>query len=444
MFCTIQLSKSDPTPLYIQLASELAKLIKTGDLPANTKLPTIRSLSRTLCINRDTVVSAYKLLENQGLIIAYVGNGTYVSPQQFSKDPQTPAPIACSSLSFPKNFFSKKLLQDIISDVVSNEGWDAFSDPLHREKGAIREAIAEYLRSVGIDAISAQLRLVQHFSKFLLDLLKLHPEHCICIEAYHDLTYTSFLRSLGIKLIEIPMTSEGMDLDILEETLRTHAVSFIWVSSYIQNPTGVSYSEQNKRRLLALANAHHCYILEDGTYSDFVYADTALKPLYQMDTDDLVIYFYHFSKLYLPHLQYSFIALPSHLSSRLLDPSEYTFNERVLYFYMKSAAFDQLRVYLVHTNHLFYQKVLAVLDKASDVFEIYETHTGPFFWIKPRLHTVSEVSNIFLKNHIIISPGELFSFKSQCPYFRLSLTQLNEETLPLLLKSLHELSAKGQ
>ena len=44
MFCTIHLSKSDPTPLYIQLASELAHLIKIGEIPERTKLPYVHFL----------------------------------------------------------------------------------------------------------------------------------------------------------------------------------------------------------------------------------------------------------------------------------------------------------------------------------------------------------------------------------------------------------------
>ena len=77
MFHAISLSKSDPTPLYIQLACELAKLIQDGVLVEGFKLPTIRSLSKQLSINRDTVVSAYKLLEQQGLVESFIGKGTY-------------------------------------------------------------------------------------------------------------------------------------------------------------------------------------------------------------------------------------------------------------------------------------------------------------------------------------------------------------------------------
>ena len=116
MFCTIHLSKSDPTPLYIQLASELAHLIKIGEIPERTKLPTIRTLSRKLKINRDTVVNAYKVLENQGLVVAHVGSGTYVSPLTSQKDYESETnlqTISCSTLSFNKDYFPTSLITQL-------------------------------------------------------------------------------------------------------------------------------------------------------------------------------------------------------------------------------------------------------------------------------------------------------------------------------------------
>ena len=109
MFHTIKLSKSDPTPLYIQLASELAKLIQSESLIVGMKLPTIRFLSQQLSINRDTVVSAYKLLENQGLVESHIGKGTYISAPPLlapiSSPVASPSRICCSHIGVPKYFF---------------------------------------------------------------------------------------------------------------------------------------------------------------------------------------------------------------------------------------------------------------------------------------------------------------------------------------------------
>lgn len=442
MFCTIQLLKSDPTPLYIQLAQELAQLIKTGALPAQTKLPTIRSLSKKLNINRDTVVSAYKLLENQGLIIAYVGSGTYVGSMHTSDNLLPLSPIACSSIGFPKNLFPTSILQEIMEQIITTEGWDAFSDPLHRAKNHLRQAISTYFQSIGIEAGASQLRLTSNMFDFLIDLLKSHPSHYICVESYHDLTYISFLRSLGIKLIEIPLTPSGMDLEVLESALKSHQISFIWLSSYIQNPTGACYSEDCKAKLLELAHTYNCYLIEDTTYIDFTYSHSYFKPLFTMDYNERVILLHHFSKLYLPHLQYSFIALPNHLSKRLSDSDEYGLNERVLDYYLSSSSFSELRLSLIERSRYFYYLVHEKLLKLSTHLQVFTSEGGLFFFIKPLTQSIAELTNLFVAYNIVVAPSELFCNKSQSEYLRISISHLDATQCTALLDCLESLGKK--
>ena len=443
MFCTIHLSKSDPTPLYIQLASELAHLIKIGEIPERTKLPTIRTLSRKLKINRDTVVNAYKVLENQGLVVAHVGSGTYVSPLTTLEATHSETPITtvpCSTLSFNKDYFPTSLITELTEQIIKSEGWGAFSDPLYRERNLLRQSICQFFKSVGVVTTPAQIRFPKDFCSFLLDLLKVHPSSTICVEAYRDLTYSSFLRSLGFKIIEIPLTDDGLDLTYLEKQLQTEHIGFVWVSSYVQNPTGISYSLECKKRLIELAHLHHFYIIEDGTLSDFTYNHECLKPLYTLDTYGQVIYLYHFSKLYLPPLQYTFIALPNSLHKKMNDPVVCTFNERLLHFYLESDALGKIRQEIIEKTYLAYLKVYEALLTVSHLLEVYSNKGSLFFWIRPIHISYEDFYNCFLKHHIILSPGEVFTHKSKCAYFRLSLAHLDEHTLPLIIECLKDLS----
>lgn len=442
MFCTIHLSKSDPTPLYIQLASELAHLIKVGELPERTKLPTIRTLSHKLKINRDTVVNAYKVLENQGLVVAHVGSGTYVSPLTTSTSSlttATPATLSCSTLSFNKDYFPTSLITQLTEQIIALEGWGAFSDPLYRERNMLRQSICQFFKSVGIVTTPVQVRFPKDFCAFLLDLIKIHTSSTICVEAYHDLTYSSFLRSLGFKIIEIPLTEEGMDLVYLEKLLQTEHIGFVWLSSYVQNPTGISYSSTSKQRLIELAHLNHFYIIEDGTLSDFTYSHECLEPLYTLDPYDQVIYIHHFSKLYLPPLQYTFVALPNSLHKKINDPVACTFNERLLHFYLESDDLGAIRQEIIEKSYVAYQKVYTALNEASHLLEIYAHKGSLFFWIRPTHISNDIFYNCFLKHHIIISPGELFTLKSKCTYFRISLAHLDDHTLPLMIDCLNEL-----
>lgn len=438
MFCAIRLSKSDPTPLYIQLANELARLIKTGAIPSKTKLPTIRTLSSKLKINRDTVVSAYKLLETQGLVVAHVGSGTYVAPNILNPTSElTLEPnISCSTVGFSKELFPVSICKDLIHNILDTEGWSAFSDPLYRERNLVKQSINHFLESVGISSSPAELRLIGDMYGFLVDLLKISSKTAICVEEYRDLAYTSFIRSLGFKVYEIPLHQDGMDLDILERHLKTSSISYIWVSSYIQNPTGICYSEENKLALLELAKKYDCYIIEDGTFNDFTYNNHTLMPLYSSYGSDRIVFLYHFSRLYLPHLTYSFVALPSSFIKKIPDHLECTLGERVIHYYLESEAFWDIRQEIINSSYEKYNKVLTELLTYSHYFDIYCPQGGLFFWIKPLDISLSELCTIFIENSIIISPGDLFSTLNSVDYFRLSISTLSLEQIDKLIATL--------
>jgi DNA-binding transcriptional regulator YhcF (GntR family) len=84
----IEIDKENEEPIYIQLYEGIKKLIDNGSISANDKLPPIRTLADKLQINNVTVVNAYKMLEQKGLVYSKVGSGTYV--RGIKKDGQKP------------------------------------------------------------------------------------------------------------------------------------------------------------------------------------------------------------------------------------------------------------------------------------------------------------------------------------------------------------------
>src|SRR4030042_2370760 len=64
--------------LYEHVASELAELIRQGTFRAGERIPSVRQLSRQRKISITTVLQAYMLLENQGLIETRPQSGFYV------------------------------------------------------------------------------------------------------------------------------------------------------------------------------------------------------------------------------------------------------------------------------------------------------------------------------------------------------------------------------
>lgn len=443
MFHTVKLSKSNPTPLYIQLASELAQLIQANLLSEGMKLPTIRLLSQRLSINRDTVVSAYKLLEQQGLVESYIGKGTYIASHTSHSTPLTAyqAPksphLCCSHLNLSSDFYPKTLCQELAGKIIQEEGWEAFSDPLFRERHALKQSANHFLEKLGLKTHFAQLRIIPSMDTFLLSLFKLTPKIGICVEALRDLTTSCYLRSMGAKIYEVPLTNEGMDLEVLERYLHTGTISYIFLSPYLQNPTGICYSDSNKKKILELATRYDAYIIEDGTYCDFLYTQINYHPLYHLCLDQRVIYLYHFSKVYLPYMKYSFAVLPVPLMKRFKDEVECGFNERFLHYYLSSPDLKQISNQIHQTCKLRYEHLVSMLTKLNPLIC---THPYGSLWLWCHVPDDSYIAlcQKLTQKDIIIAPGELFSTTPLSGYFRLSISDLSLEAIDELVSTLKQ------
>src|SRR5450432_3313757 len=77
----ISLSRSGGAPLSDQVYEAIERWIAGGVLAGNTRLPTTRELAAALGINRGTVQTAYRRLQENGLVDGRVGSGTVVRAQ---------------------------------------------------------------------------------------------------------------------------------------------------------------------------------------------------------------------------------------------------------------------------------------------------------------------------------------------------------------------------
>jgi GntR family transcriptional regulator len=74
----ITIHANAPEPVYEQIVRQIHEGVKSGVLEPGTPLPTVRQLAADLSLNRNTVARAYKMLEDQGVIVTAGRKGTFV------------------------------------------------------------------------------------------------------------------------------------------------------------------------------------------------------------------------------------------------------------------------------------------------------------------------------------------------------------------------------
>ncbi len=78
----IQLNYRDSKPIYEQIKDGLRRLVVTGAIHKDDKLPSVRELATQLSINPNTIQKAYRELEQEGYIYTIAGKGSFAAEKQ--------------------------------------------------------------------------------------------------------------------------------------------------------------------------------------------------------------------------------------------------------------------------------------------------------------------------------------------------------------------------
>jgi GntR family transcriptional regulator len=78
----LQIDPSDGRPMYRQIADGIKNLIASGQLPEGQALPSVRQLAADLNVNLNTIATAYRGLQDEGLISIRHGFGARVTSRR--------------------------------------------------------------------------------------------------------------------------------------------------------------------------------------------------------------------------------------------------------------------------------------------------------------------------------------------------------------------------
>ncbi len=74
----ILISYQSKDPIYIQIVSQIKKLVLEGKLKPGDNIPAMRTLAKDLSVSVITVQKAYEILRDEGFLNTVVGKGTFV------------------------------------------------------------------------------------------------------------------------------------------------------------------------------------------------------------------------------------------------------------------------------------------------------------------------------------------------------------------------------
>jgi|CZLB01.1.fsa_nt_gi GntR family transcriptional regulator len=73
-----RLDPGSGVPTYLQLVQQVEHALRLGYLRHGDQLPTVKDVVKSLAINPNTVLKAYRELEHRGLAVGRPGQGTFI------------------------------------------------------------------------------------------------------------------------------------------------------------------------------------------------------------------------------------------------------------------------------------------------------------------------------------------------------------------------------
>ena len=81
----IQLDKTNPIPIGVQIREQIKMHVNSGYYKEGDKLPSINQLAEALKVNKNTIVTIIKDLENDGYVKSFRGKGIFIVKEKLSK-----------------------------------------------------------------------------------------------------------------------------------------------------------------------------------------------------------------------------------------------------------------------------------------------------------------------------------------------------------------------
>jgi 2-aminoadipate transaminase len=279
------------------------------------------------------------------------------------------------------------------------------------------------------------------------------PGDTVIVEEFSYPGTLAAYRSLKLDMVGIPLSEQGMQLDVLEEKLTSldkagRLPKFIYTITTYQNPTGFTMPAEQRRILIDIARRFEIPIVEDNCYGDVHYEGEVAPAIYAMDDDPRHIYLCSLSKILAPGLRLGYLVARPPMLEKILarrhDAGSNTLAAAIVAEFYQDGIWTHTKM---GNEALKLKRDLCLQgleETLSDLCVWSKPVGGLFLWVrlpedvdqKRLLQKVNEKGLHFL-------PGIAFHYQNaKVPYLRLAFGHLTaqqiREGIPLLAQSIRE------
>jgi DNA-binding transcriptional MocR family regulator len=434
--------------LYEQIANKIAVLIEKKTFRPGEKVPSVRRMSLQENVSISTVLQAYVLLEDRGLIEARPQSGYYVRLQRRSLPPEpvTSTPSASATrvnvselvasihdantrrdiVPFGAATPSPELLpirklNRILAAIARDSDGDEHSYGMMQGSEELRHQIARRSVDWGCSFSSEDLIITFGCTEAINLCLRsvAQPGDTIAVESPTYYGFLQIIESLKMKALEIPThPRDGICLDALDAAIKKNPVKACLFAPNFNNPVGSCMPDSKKRQLVDLLAHQEIPLIEDDIYGEIYFGTDRPKVCKAFDKHGFVLLCSSFSKCLSPAYRVGWTApgrfkddvrrlkLMNTLSCVL--PTQITVAEM-----LRSGGYDH---HMRRIRKAYSSQVQTMAEAIGQYFprgtRVTRPEGGFVLWVEMPAHVDSlELYKKAMNAKISIAPGSLFSPK---------------------------------
>jgi 2-aminoadipate transaminase len=315
-------------------------------------------------------------------------------------------------------FFPVKALQKAAHDVFEEAGDEILQYANSEGYLGLRQFIADrYRQQEGLE-IPVDDILITTGSQQGLDLLGktfLNEGNDLIIEEPGYLGAIQAFAMYRPRFHPVTVSEGGMDIAALGRVLGERQPKLLYTVTNFQNPSGISYSDENRRAVSDLVRGSSCLIIQDDPYGDLRFSGTR-KVSFKRILPANTVLLGSFSKTVAPALRLGWLVAPHPIMDKLIiakqaaDLHTDSLAQRILYRYLCD---NDLDAHIATIIHQYGKQKEAMIGAIEDFFPPDVRYTNPaggmFLWVTlPEGMSSMALFEAAIKKKVAFVPGTPF------------------------------------
>ncbi len=242
----------------------------------------------------------------------------------------------------------------------------------------------------------------------------------------------------------VPITDRGMEVDRLQEVLAARTPKLMYLVPNFQNPSGITYTDQNREAVAELVKGRNILLVEDDPYRELRFTGSPQESFGKLLPDQTIL-LGSFSKIIAPGLRLGWVAAPARIMPKLIvakqasDLHSNHFAQRLIRQYLADNDIDSHIKAIVRVYNRQRQAMVRGIDTYLPV-AVRHTHPegGMFIWLTlPQGASSKRLFDLAIQDKVAFVPGSPFYVdRLETDTLRLNFSCVDEDTIEIGMQRL--------